>query len=115
MKEATIVRRILENLKKLDQTFSFKEHGGPFSTAGIPDIICCHKGKFYGFEVKVPGGKASELQKLTIKHINEAGGVSEVVYSWEDVEKIIFGRRLHYEKRKKARKTEDLSEPRGEV
>ena len=42
--------------------FFWKEHGGPYGTSGIPDIICCYKGRFLGLEVKLPGGKLTALQ-----------------------------------------------------
>ena len=32
--------------------FCFKMHGGRYLTAGVPDIICCYKGKFVAFEIK---------------------------------------------------------------
>lgn len=46
MREADIVRSILTHLKKLDGCFCWKEHGGPYGTNGIPDIICCYRGHF---------------------------------------------------------------------
>ena len=60
-----------------------------YGTAGIPDIICCYKGRFLGLEVKQPSGRLTELQKQTIDKINTAGGIALRVDSVIDVKKVI--------------------------
>ena len=70
MKESDIVRAILKYLKSVPGCFAWKEHGGMYGTAGIPDVICCYRGRFYGFEVKTETGEPTELQKATIKKSN---------------------------------------------
>ena len=85
MKERVIVRRILEYLKTLPDCFAWKEHGGMYGTAGIPDIICCMDGRFFAFEVKNENGKATKLQEATIRKIRAAGGTAAVVRSVEEV------------------------------
>lgn len=52
MKESDIVRAIMKYLKDVPRCFCWKEHGGMYGTAGVPDIIACINGHFYGFEVK---------------------------------------------------------------
>ena len=89
MKEADIVKAILRYLKTVPETFAWKEHGGMYGTAGIPDVICCHKGQFYGFEVKTETGQPTELQKATIRKIRNAGGTVLVVRSVDEVRAII--------------------------
>ena len=73
MKEKTITNQILKYLKTKRDCFAFKEHGGLYSTAGIPDIICCRRGKFVSFEVKTLSEKLSKLQKITIKRSGRNG------------------------------------------
>lgn len=90
MAEKDIVAAILRYLKTLPLCFAFKEHGGMYSTAGIPDIICCYKGRFLGLEVKQPTGRLTELQKRTIEKINAAGGIALRVESEADVKSIIL-------------------------
>lgn len=85
MREADIVRSILKHLKSLDGCFCWKEHGGPYGTSGIPDIICCYRGRFLGFEVKTETGKPTRLQQAVIRKINRAGGTALIVRSLEDV------------------------------
>ena len=58
----------------------YKVWGGGMQKAGIPDIIACVNGVFVAIEVKSASGKPSDLQKLNIKRINEAGGVALVLY-----------------------------------
>ena len=71
--------------------YFFKEHGGLYGTAGVPDIICCYKGIFIALEVKAPDGKLTVLQEATIRRIKDAYGIAEVVRSVEDVKTIIGG------------------------
>lgn len=55
---------------------------------GIPDLIVCAKGKFYGIEVKREGKKetgVTELQKHQINLINESGGIAFVADSIKDL------------------------------
>ncbi len=85
MKESDIVKAIMRYLKTVPNCFAWKEHGGMYGTAGIPDIIACINGKFYGFEVKTDKGQPTELQKATIRKIIKAGGTALVVRSVDDV------------------------------
>lgn len=90
MAEKEITSSILKYLKGLSKCFCWKEHGGMYGTAGIPDIICCYRGRFVAFEVKAKGNKPTKLQEAMIRRINEAGGTALTVYSLEDVKKIIM-------------------------
>lgn len=89
MLEKDIVSSILRYLKTLPQCFCWKEHGGMYGTAGIPDIIACIGGCFFAFEVKQPGGKLTRLQELTLTKIHAAGGIAYKVTSVAEVEKIV--------------------------
>lgn len=90
MLERDIVAAIKRYLASLGSgVFCWKEHGGPYATAGIPDIICCYHGRFIGLEVKQPGGKLTELQKRTIEKINLAGGIACRVESVADVKAVL--------------------------
>lgn len=57
--------------------------------AGVPDIVACHKGKFYGIEVKYGSNKPSALQVANLDMIRAAGGIGILAYSLEDVTKEI--------------------------
>ena len=89
MKESDIVKAILKYLKTVPNCFSWKEHGGMYGTAGIPDIICCYCGRFVAFEVKTETGKLTKLQESTIRKIKEAKGQAFKVTSVEEVKQIL--------------------------
>jgi len=91
MAESDIVKKIMKYLKTVPGCFCWKEHGGMYGTAGIPDIIACIGGRFYGFEVKTETGKATKLQEATIRKIRRAGGIASVVRSAEEVRDLIEG------------------------
>ena len=83
----TVIKRYLASLGS--DVFFWKEHGSVYGTNGVPDIICCYKGRFLGLECKLPGGRLTKLQKRTIEKINRAGGVACRVESVEDVKRVI--------------------------
>ena len=89
MKENDIVRAILNYLKTVPGCFAWKEHGGMYGTAGIPDIIAGINGGFYAFEVKTPVGKTTALQDATIRKIRKCGGQAFVVRSVDEVKEIL--------------------------
>lgn len=90
MLERDVVAEIKKYLSSLGgDVFFWKEHGGPYGTSGVPDIICCYRGQFLGLEVKLPSGKLTELQKRAIEKINRAGGIACRVESVEDVRAVI--------------------------
>ena len=89
MKEKEVVDSIKDYLKTIPNIFYWKEHGGQFGTAGIPDLIICYKGRFIALEVKRPGGKPTLLQKITLNKIEKAKGIAKIVTSLEQVKAII--------------------------
>ena len=89
MKESDIVRAILKYLKTVPECFFWKEHGGMYGTAGIPDIICCYCGKFVAFEVKTETGRTTALQDSVINKIQKCGGKAVVVRSVDDVRAVL--------------------------
>lgn len=91
MNESDIVKAIMKYLKSVPRCFCWKEHGGMYGTAGIPDIIACINGHFFGFEVKTDVGKPTKLQEATIRKILAAGGTAVVVRSVDEVKAVVNG------------------------
>ena len=91
MNESDIVKAIMKYLKTVPRCFCWKEHGGMYGTAGIPDIIACINGHFFGFEVKTNVGKPTKLQEATIRKILAAGGTAVVVRSVDEVKAVVNG------------------------
>lgn len=89
MLEKDIVNGIMRYLKTVPSCFAYKEHGGLYGTAGLPDIICCIGGRFIAFEVKTPSSTLTKLQEVTIRKINESGGKAYKVISVEEVKQIL--------------------------
>ena len=89
MLEKEIVAQIMRFLKTVDGCFAWKEHGGPHSTAGLPDIIFCYRGMFVGLEVKTPAGKLTKLQETTLQRIQAAKGQAFKVTSVKEVKEIL--------------------------
>lgn len=89
MLEKDITASITRYLKTVPQCFFFKEHGGQYGTAGLPDLILCYRGRFVAFEVKTPSGRPSKLQEITITKIKAAKGKAFIVRSVEEVKQIL--------------------------
>jgi hypothetical protein len=90
MLEKDIVAAIMRWLKTVPLCFAWKEHGGLYGTAGVPDVICCLDGQFFAFEVKTPEGRLTKLQEHTIQRIKDAGGHAFVVRSVDDVKAVLW-------------------------
>jgi len=67
--------------------YYYSAAAGPFSVHGVPDIMCCARGRMVGIEVKAPGKEKNVTpnQQLHIKLINQAGGVAFVASSLDTV------------------------------
>jgi hypothetical protein len=89
MQEKDIVSAILRYLRTIPECFSWKEHGGMYGTTGIPDIICCYRGRFIAFEVKTDKGRLTKLQEIMIQRIKDAKGQAFKVTSLDQVKSIL--------------------------
>lgn len=87
--ENKVKKSVQEYLDSLG-AYHFKVHGSVYMRAGIPDIICCYKGKFIGIETKDGNNKASELQLAHGRKIERNGGIFVIAYSIEDVKEALI-------------------------
>ena len=90
MLEKDITAAIQRYLKTVPHCFFWKEHGSQYGTAGLPDIICCYRGRFVAFEVKAPSGRPTKLQEITVAKIKAAKGEAFIVRNVEEVQEIIL-------------------------
>lgn len=90
--ESRLQRRIRDMLEKcFPGSFWFKVHGGPFQVAGIPDLLGCVNGLYFGLEIKVPGkGKLSAIQIDTLQRINDAGGYAAEITSAQEAVDFVY-------------------------
>ncbi len=77
--EKTFENKIKKYLKERDIWF-VKFFANAYTKKGIPDILACVNGYFFGIEVKAPNGTPSELQKHNVEHIVRIGGCACVLY-----------------------------------
>ena len=89
VKEADLITTIKKYLATLPETFAWKEHGGQYGTAGIPDIIVCHRGRFIALEAKVGKNTPTKLQTMTIEQIRKTGNTTTIVRNIADIKTII--------------------------
>jgi hypothetical protein len=76
--EAKVKAQIKNILKDL-QCYSFSPIGGAYSQNGVPDIVGCLHGIFFGIEAKAGKGKTTALQDRELQRIKDAGGIALVV------------------------------------
>jgi hypothetical protein len=50
--------------------------GTGYGNAGVPDFLCCIKGRFLAIEAKANGGKTTALQDKNLRDIEAAGGIT---------------------------------------
>ncbi|AGI12306.1 endonuclease [Mycobacterium phage FF47] len=88
--EARIGQKIRKYLEDDLGAFVFKVHGGPQMMAGLPDLIACYRGTFWGIEVKQPGQRPTPRQEWVHSMIKRAGGSVIVATCVEDVSSVIY-------------------------
>lgn len=78
--EKNFENRLKDYLEKAGAWFIKYWAGAKFTKEGIPDILACISGRFYGIEVKAPGGKPSLIQLVTLRKIRASGGIGVLLY-----------------------------------
>lgn len=82
--ESRLVSSIREMLDQ-DGWYTWKNHGGPYMAAGLPDIMGLKDGRFLAVEAKMPGRTATPTQTRTLARLAERGAIVVVAYSVADV------------------------------
>ena len=88
--EAKVKKKVADQLKFLGAYYFYPVTGG-FGRSGVPDIVGCYRGRFFGFECKAGKNKPTALQDKNLTDINVAGGISCVVNeeNMNDIEGIL--------------------------
>ena len=89
MLEKEIQSKIVQWINRQPGMFVIKTHATAYSQVGIPDLICCVKGRFVAMEVKRPGGTTSKIQQLMIQKIISANGIAGIVHSLDEAIELI--------------------------
>ena len=76
--EAKVKKKVVEHLKTLGAYYFYPVTGG-YGKSGVPDIIGCHNGAFFGIECKAGKKKPTALQEKNLSDIKKSGGISLVI------------------------------------
>lgn len=76
--EKKVKAKVVAILKELRAYYFYASTGG-YGASGVPDIICCYKGRFLAIECKAGKGKTTALQEKNIAQIIAQGGLAIVV------------------------------------
>lgn len=80
MRETLFKEKVEKWLKETRAWYIKYWAGNKFTKEGVPDVLACINGKFYGMELKGGGGKPTLLQLKKLKDIRNAGGVGVLLY-----------------------------------
>jgi Holliday junction resolvase len=88
--EKKVKTKVVGILKELGVYYFYASTGG-YGASGVPDIIGCYKGRFFGIECKAGKGKPTALQEKNIAQIIAQGGLAIVVNedNIEDVNRLL--------------------------
>ena len=76
--EAKVKKVVTKQLKQLGAYYFFPMTGG-YGKSGVPDIVGCYEGKFFGIECKAGTNKPTVLQEKNLRDIENVGGLSLVI------------------------------------
>jgi Holliday junction resolvase len=90
--EAKVKKKVVAQLKDLGAYYFYPVTGG-YGRSGVPDIVGCYDGKFFGIECKAGKNKPTPLQEKNLKEIRTAGGIDMVVNedNIHEVKRVLMG------------------------
>jgi Holliday junction resolvase len=75
----SIVKARVKRLLETSHVYFFFPAANGYGHAGIPDIIACKNGHFFGIECKAGKGKTTALQDRELERIGAAGGTPLII------------------------------------
>jgi hypothetical protein len=76
--EKKVKQKVVALLKGMGAYHFFPVTGG-YGTSGVPDIVGCYRGLFFGIECKAGTNKPTGLQIKNLAAITAAGGIALVI------------------------------------
>ena len=76
--ERKVKKKVTDVLKEMGAYYFYPVTGG-YGSSGVPDIVGCYKGGFFGIECKAGAGKLTELQRSNLSRIVANGGIAVVI------------------------------------
>lgn len=80
MKETPFKTKVEQLLQSKEAWYIKYWAGNQFTKEGIPDILACIYGRFYGIELKGDSGRPKLLQLVKLRNIRNAGGIGVLLY-----------------------------------
>lgn len=76
--ERRIKKLVSKTLAALGAYYFYPVTSG-YGTSGVPDIVGCYRGRFFGIECKANGNKPTVLQQINLDKIAATGGIALVI------------------------------------
>jgi Holliday junction resolvase len=76
--ESKVKAKAVAQLKALGAYYFYPVTGG-YGSSGVPDIVGCYNGVFFGIECKAGKNKPTALQQKNLDRIAENGGIALVI------------------------------------
>lgn len=97
--ETGVVRSIIKAIyERYPNAWHLTVHGSATQKTGVPDLLFCIHGRFFGFEVKhqkpnetehAARSRTSIRQKIRLRQIRKAGGTAATVLSADEALELI--------------------------
>ena len=76
--EAKVKKKVVAQLKEMGAYYFYPVTGG-YGFSGVPDIVGCYKGIFFGIECKAGSNKPTALQDKNLSDIKKQKGIAVVI------------------------------------
>jgi len=76
--EKKVKQVVVKQLLELKAYYFYPVTGG-YGSSGVPDIVGCYQGVFFGIECKAGKNQPTALQEKNLRLIKEAGGLAMVI------------------------------------
>ena len=76
--EAKVKKKVVAQLKEMGAYYFYPVTGG-YGFSGVPDIVGCYKGIFFGIECKAGSNKPTALQDKNLTDIRNQKGIAVVI------------------------------------
>lgn len=76
--EAKVKKKVVTQLKEMGAYYFYPVTGG-YGQSGVPDVVGCYKGIFFGIECKAGSNKPTPLQDKNLTDIRKQKGIAVVI------------------------------------
>lgn len=87
--EAKVKKKVVAVLKDMGAYYFYPVTGG-YGQSGVPDVVGCYQGMFFGIECKAGKNKPTALQQMNLDNISKQGGLALVINE-DNIDEVISG------------------------